>query len=284
VTAVGVIGLGDIGSGVAKAVGAARHDLVVFDVRSEATEPFAERAKVAASAGEVGEQSDVVVIAVVTDDQVLAALGGADGALARMRPGSTVVIVSTIAPANVRRVAAEAEQAGVGVVDCGVSGGPSAAAEGALVSMVGGAEADVEKAMPALEAFSSLVVRMGPLGTGLQAKLARNIVQYGSWLAAYEAQRLAEAAGIQLSKLAEVIRASDKKIGGAGTLMFRKTVAPFGPDDDAGLVGAMRSAAALAHKDLRAAMSLAAELDLELPLTALADTEMDSVFGMARER
>ena len=56
---------------------------------------------------------------------------------------------------------------------------------------------------------------MGPFGTGLAAKLARNLVQYGGWLAAYEGQVLAEAAGIELSKLAQVIRASDAQIGGA---------------------------------------------------------------------
>ena len=77
------------------------------------------------------------------------------------------------------------------------------------------------------DAFGSLTVRMGPFGTGLAAKLARNLVQYGSWLAAYEGQVLAEAAGIDLAKLAQVIRASDAKIGGAATLMFRSTVAPF---------------------------------------------------------
>jgi 3-hydroxyisobutyrate dehydrogenase-like beta-hydroxyacid dehydrogenase len=121
---------------------------------------------------------------------------------------------------------------------------------------------------------------MGPLGAGLRAKLARNIAQYGSWLAAYEAQRLAEAAGIELSRLAEVIRASDKRIGGVSTLMFRSTVAPFSPDDDAGLVNAMRAAAVLAHKDLGAALSLAGELGVELPMARLADLEADAVFGV----
>ena len=75
---------------------------------------------------------------------------------------------------------------------------------------------------------------MGPLGAGLAAKLARNLVQYGSWLAAYEGQVLAEAAGIELAKLATVIKASDARIGGASTLMFRTTVAPFTDADDRG--------------------------------------------------
>jgi 3-hydroxyisobutyrate dehydrogenase-like beta-hydroxyacid dehydrogenase len=64
------------------------------------------------------------------------------------------------------------------------------------------------------------------------------------------------------------------------TLMFRSTVAPFSPDDDAGLVNAMRAAAVLAHKDLGAALSLAGELEMELPLARLAESQLDAVFGV----
>ncbi len=277
---VGVIGLGDIGSGVAAGLVRAGVDLVVCDIRAESTAPFADTARLASDPAELGRLVDVVVVAVVTDEQVLAVLDGAGGALSRARPGSTVVIVSTISPSTLTRVAELAGVCGVSVVDCGVSGGPSSAAEGALISMIGGDDDVVERIRPVLEAFSSLVVRMGPLGSGLQAKLARNLVQYASWLAAYEAQVLAEAAGIELAKLAQVIKASDARIGGASTLMFRRTVAPFSPDDDAGLVQAMRTAASLAHKDLRAAMELGDALGLHLPLAAMTDARADALFGI----
>ena len=127
--------------------------------------------------------------------------------------------------------------------------------------MVGGDADVVERVRPVLDAFSSLVVHMGPLGTGLAAKLARNLVQYGSWLAAYEAQVLAEAAGIELAKLAQVIRASDALIGGAST--------PHVPRHGGAVhrrrrrrvwCGAMQAGAVLAHKDLRAALELAETL------------------------
>jgi 3-hydroxyisobutyrate dehydrogenase-like beta-hydroxyacid dehydrogenase len=124
---------------------------------------------------------------------------------------------------------------------------------------------------------------MGPFGSGLAAKLARNLVQYGSWLAAYEGQRLAEAAGIELSKLAAVIKASDARIGGASTLMFRTTVAPFTEDDDKGLVDAMRAASQLAHKDLAAAIQLAADLEMDLPLAEMAEERCDQIFGMGEQ-
>jgi 3-hydroxyisobutyrate dehydrogenase-like beta-hydroxyacid dehydrogenase len=279
-TVVGVIGLGDIGSGVAKGLGRAGIDLVVCDLREESTAPFAARARVTDDPAQLAALVDVIIVAVVTDDQVLAVLDGPTGALRGARPGATVLIVSTVAPSTVARVAQLSDACGVHVADCGVSGGPSSAAEGALVSMVGGDDDVVDRIRPVLEAFSSLVVRMGPLGSGLQAKLARNLVQYASWLAAYEAQVLAEAAGIELAKLAEVIRASDARIGGASTLMFRRTVAPFSADDDAGLVGAMRTAAGLAHKDLRGALELAGSLGVELPLAAMTEARADALFGI----
>jgi 3-hydroxyisobutyrate dehydrogenase len=278
---VGVIGLGDIGSGVAAGLVRAGVDLVVCDIRPGSTAPFAETARIATHPADLGSLADVIVVAVVTDEQVLTVLDGDNGALRGARPGSTVLIVSTVAASTVARVAELAGARGVSVADCGVSGGPSSAAEGALISMIGGDDEVVERIRPVLDAFSSLVVRMGPLGSGLQAKLARNLVQYASWLAAYEAQVLAEAAGIELAKLAQVIKASDARIGGASTLMFRRTVAPFTPEDDAGLVQAMRTASTLAHKDLRAALELGNELGVELPLAAMTDARADALFGIA---
>jgi 3-hydroxyisobutyrate dehydrogenase-like beta-hydroxyacid dehydrogenase len=263
---VGVIGLGAIGDGVAKSVHAAGLPLVVSDIVSEATDRHAEHATVAGSPADLARAADVVVVAVVNDEQVHAVLSGPDGALAAGGPDTTFVVVSTITSECVRAIGAEAEAAGTAIIDCGVSGGPSAASAGELICMVGGDE--------------EVLVRMGPFGTGLAAKLARNLVQYGGWLAAYEGQVLAEAAGIELSKLAQVIRASDAKIGGAATLMFRSTVAPFTESDDAGLIGAMRSGADLAHKDLQAALALAAELDVDLPLAVMTEAHTDDIFGV----
>jgi len=278
---VGVVGLGEIGRGVAEGVLRAGLDLVVCDVLPEATAAFAGRATVAAGPGELASASDVIAVAVVDDAQVLSVLDPVTGALSSASPGSAVLLLSTVAPATVEAVATLCREREVGVVDCGVSGGPAAAAEGSLVAMMGGDDRDVARVRPVVEAFSSLVVSMGPLGAGLQAKLARNLVQYASWLAAYEAQLLAEAAGIELTKLAQVIRASDKKIGGASTLMFRATAAPFGPSDDAALVRAMERAAHLAHKDLRAALALAERLGVSLPLCAMTEARTDALFGLA---
>ena len=277
---IGVIGLGTIGSGIATNVHAAGLPLVVYDIRAEATHRHADYAAVAVSPVDLARESDVVVVAVVNDEQVRSVLSGPEGALAAGAPGTTVVVVSTITSACVAAIGAEATALGVPIIDCGVSGGPSAAASGNLVCMCGGDPEVIAALAPLFEAIGSLTVTMGPFGTGLAAKLARNLVQYGGWLAAYEGQVLAESAGIELAKLAEVVRASDAQSGGPATLMFRQTVAPFTPADDQGLVRAMQAAADIARKDLQAALALADELDLELPLAAMTEAHCGEIFGV----
>lgn len=277
---IGVVGLGDIGGGAARSIAAAGHGLVVCDLRADVLEGFAEIATLASTPSELARQCSITLISVVNDAQVREVVTGADGLLSGAVAGSIIIVASTISPQTVIEIEAEAKKFGVSIIDCGVSGGPSAAATGDLICMVGGDEEVIERARTALDSFGSLVVHMGPLGSGLIAKLARNVVQYGSWLAAYEGQRIAEAAGIELSKLAAVIRASDAKIGGASTLMFRPTVAPMGPDDHEGLVSAMRAAAALAQKDLATAIEAAGELGLELPGALVTQKYCDSIFGV----
>lgn len=277
---VGVVGLGEIGRGIAGNVARRGLDLAVCDVRTDAMASFSDRAYVASGARDLAERVDVVIVAVVDDAQVRSVLTARDGVFGASRGAGTVVVVSTVSADTVRQMAVAGARCGRDVVDCGVSGGPVAAAEGELVALVGGSEEAIERIRPVLETFSSIVIHMGPPGAGLQAKLARNIVQYGSWLAAFEGQRLAEAAGIELSKLALAIRESDAKIGGASRLMFRDTAEPFGPDADGRFVDAMRAGANLAHKDLEAALELASELGVTLPMTELTQTLCDSVFGL----
>jgi len=282
-TVVGVIGLGDIGDGVATSLLAAGFPVVVCDLRTEVTDRYRDRATVADSPADLARRCEVFVVAVVNDAQVHAVLSGPEGALAAAGEGSSCIVVSTITAPCVAAIGAEATAVGVELVDCGVSGGPSSAATGELICMVGGEADTIDRVRPVLDAIGSLTVRMGPFGAGLTAKLARNLIQYGSWLAAYEGQVLAEAAGIPLAKLAQVVKASDARIGGASTLMFRSTVTPFTDTDDRGLVSAMEAAAGLAHKDLQAALQAAGTLGVELPLASMTESRADAIFGVGRD-
>ncbi len=281
----GVVGLGDIGRGVAGTLARSGVDLTVCDVRPEAAEPFRPGARVAATPAEGAAASDGVVVAGGDDAQVRTVITGPNGILAAGRPGIAVIVLSTVSIETALDVAGQAARHGVLVVDCGVRGGPGAAASGQLVCMVGGTDEAMVRVRPVLEVLGSRVLHMGPVGAGLSAKLARNLVQYGSWLAAYEAQVLAEAAGIPLPLLAEAIRESDRHIGGASTLMFRETARPLRADvpTDAGLLPPMSAANRLAHKDLGAAIALAATLGVDVPLARLTEAYADRVFGMPEE-
>ena len=280
VPSAGVIGLGEIGGGIAGNLMKAGVTLSVCDVREEATAPYRDGAHVAASPRDLAGRCDVVIVAVLNDAQVRAVLEGDDGVFTVARDGSTVVVVSTISTPTVTDLRTAGAAHGVTVIDCGVSGGTQGAVGGELVCMVGGTEGEVDRVRPLLDVFSRLVLHMGPPGTGLSAKLARNVVQYGSWLAAQEAQELAEAAGVDLLKLGEAIRVSDQVIGGSARLILRPTAEPWPGDTDANLLAFLRDKALMAHKDLDAARALGDEYGVPMPLAALTDARCERIFGL----
>ena len=121
---------------------------------------------------------------------------------------------------------------------------------------------------------------MGRSGAGLSAKLARNVIHYGTRLAAYEGQLLAHRAGVDLRKLAEVVKASDDRIG--GTVSFFSGERPHELPDNAddALLARQAARVAVAHKDLQAALELAAELGVSMPLARLTDERYERVLGL----
>ena len=129
---VGVIGLGDIGRGVAGSLALANVDLSVCDVRAEAMEPFADSARLVERPAQLVDHCDVIFVAVINDAQVRAVVTEPGGVLDGAAGGTSVIILSTITTTTLLDVAAIAAQSDVAVVDCGVSGGPTAAASGEL--------------------------------------------------------------------------------------------------------------------------------------------------------
>ncbi|WP_436774553.1 NAD(P)-binding domain-containing protein [Yinghuangia sp. YIM S09857] len=266
---VAVVGVGMIGSGVAGALVDGGFDVAVYDVDPAAVEAFQGRATAAATPAEAAADADALVVAVFDDAQARTVLTGPDGAFGSLPAGAVVLVLSTITMATLDDLAKAGAESGVHVLDCGVTGGPAAAAKGRLVSMVGGGEEAVARVRPVVEAFSSRVVHMGGPGTGMRAKLIRNHMQYTVWAAADEARQLAEASGIEVAKLREVVVAGDELTGGPTALMGLRPA----PD-------MMRGAAAMAHKDLRASMALAEEVGADVPVARLVEPEYHRVFGL----
>ena len=121
-------------------------------------------------------------------------------------------------------------------------------------------------------------MHMGPVGAGTRAKLARNLLQFAAFTAAAEAQRLAEAAGVDLRKLGRVVRHSDAVTGGPGAIMLRPTTAPLDADDP--LQEILEHVRALGEKDLSLALDLGAELGVDLPMARLALASFAAGLGL----
>ena len=266
---VGFIGLGQIGAPMARRLLAWPGGLNVFDVAEVAVAPFAEAgASVAASPAEVAATSRVVSIMVRDDAQVTEVLTGPDGILAGARPGSVVAVPSTVEADTPARLAALAAEHGVDLVDAPVSGGFMGAHEGTLALMVGGTDEAVAKVREPFALLGTLVAHLGPIGAGTRAKLARNLITFASYAAVGEACRIAEAAGVDLARLGDVVRHSDKITGGPGAVMLRRETGPL-PDGD-GLKPIFTHTRGLGEKDLQLAIGLAAEVGVDAPVAALA--------------
>jgi 3-hydroxyisobutyrate dehydrogenase-like beta-hydroxyacid dehydrogenase len=202
----GFIGLGGQGGPMARRMISAGLNTILWARRPEALEPYKDTpSRTAATIPELARQVDYVGLCVVNDSdvqQVCAQL------IPEMREGSLIAIHSTVHPDTCMSIERQAAEKGVRVIDAPVSGGGPAADAGELTVMVGGDAADVAAARPALDSFAKLVVHLGPVGAGQQAKLINNTLFAANLGMAHDALLAAETLGISKESLAELIRAS----------------------------------------------------------------------------
>ena len=276
---IGFIGLGNIGAPMARRLLDRPDELVVLDVAAAATAPFAaEGATVAATPAELAARARVISIVVRDEAQVADVLDGPDGLLAGAAAGTVVAVHSTISAEGAVALADRAAAAGVDLVDAPISGGAMGAHEGTLAVMVGGSDDAVERARPVLERYASLVVHCGPVGQGTRMKIARNLITFASFAAVGEAQRLAQAAGLDVAALGDVVRHSDRVTGGAGAIMLRPDASVMADDD--GLRPIFAHTAALGTKDLELAAELGDGLDVDTPVAELARRLLAPALGL----
>jgi 3-hydroxyisobutyrate dehydrogenase-like beta-hydroxyacid dehydrogenase len=267
----GVIGLGMIGGGVAVSlVKGGRVPAAVYDVRPEAAEGLAGVPAPVGSPAAVAASSDVVLVAVVDEAQARSVLSGPEGVLSAAHADLIVVLLSTVSVSAVRALGSLCAEHGVPLLDAGVTGG-TVAAENGLVVMVGGPDEAVERARPVLEDFSRAVVHCGGPGTGMAAKLARNLVTYAQWTAVREAAGLAAAAGVPLKALVRVL---DKSADDSTSPLLLLKLLAGGVS-----LGDTEGFERLAQKDLAGAQHLAAELGLETPVADVARSRMKAVYS-----
>jgi 3-hydroxyisobutyrate dehydrogenase len=273
---VGFVGLGNIGKPMALRLASEGVPLHVYDVVPGPLEELrAAGAEVADSVADLARKVDVLCVMVRDDDQVREVLGEI---LTAASPGLTVVVHSTVSPTTPAELADVAGRHGILLVDAPVSGGAVGAADGSLAILVGGSDEAFAAVQPALAVMGAKVVHAGPIGAGTSFKLARNLLHFVAFTAVTEAQRLAEAAGLDLKALGDVVRHTDAITGGPGAIMHRETTAPLAPDDF--WYGVFDHVRALGEKDLAFATQLADQLGVDVPLAKLALERLGPGLGL----
>jgi len=261
-TAVGVIGLGSMGGGVAKSLLAKKFDTHVYDVRAEAVKAFvALGAKAAATPAALGATCDVVVVLVVNAEQTEKVLFGEHGAAAAMSKGAVVVSSATLAPDVAERLGARLEGLGLLLIDAPVSGGAAKAAAGEMTIMASGAPAAFAKCEQVFDAIAAKVYRLGDRpGPGSKVKMINQLLAGVHIAAACEAMALAIRAGADPKAVYEVICNS-----AGSSWMFQNRVPHILAGDYTPL-----SAVNIFVKDLGIVLDTGKKFAFPLPLTAAA--------------
>ena len=259
-TPVGFIGLGAMGSAIARRLIEAGHLLVVNDIdRSRATDWTKAGAVFAGAAAEVAQACRIVFLSLPGPREVEAVATGPGGLADGARLGDVVVDLSTNAYATVVRLAREMDRSGVSFVDAPVSGGLAGAVKGRLAVMAGGEPAVVEALDPLFKAFAARVFHVGPAGQGTIAKLVNNQIFLSAAVAVQEGFVLAAKAGLNAELMLEILKASS----GGGYVGLAPTF--FARDFDSPMFKL-----ALAAKDVRVALESAQALGVPMPVTTAA--------------
>jgi 2-hydroxy-3-oxopropionate reductase len=209
----GFIGLGSMGMPMATQLAAHCAErggrLLVWNrSRGRDAAVVARGATVASAAAQLVADCDVVVSMLPDLPQLLELTDGPAKILGGVRTPTVLVICSSIAPDGARRYAeraAELTRGLVQVVDAPVSGGPEGASAGTLAIMVGGSDAAVAAAWPALTSMGTTVRHLGPIGSGSLAKACNQMVVAATMIALSEASVLAESAGVDVGGLLDVL-------------------------------------------------------------------------------
>jgi len=261
------IGLGNLGGHLAASLAAAGFDLVVHD-RDPALRPRFDAlgADWADSAAGAAAGADAVISCLPSpsvSEAVLAQI------LPVMRPGADWLEMSTLGRAEVLRLALLAQAAGIGVLECPVTGGVHLAAQGQITVLAGG-EADLlARHRPALQAMGGRIFHMGPLGSAALIKVITNMLAFIHLVADGEALMLARRGGLDLKTAWEAIAAS------SGSSFVHETEGQLILNGSYDIAFSMD----LALKDLGFAMTFGREFGVPLDLAAM--TEQTFLRGRA---
>lgn len=257
---VGFIGLGIMGAPMAGHLIAGGHSLALKTRRQVPEALVSAGGHACATAAEVAERSDVIILMLPDTPDVEAVLFGADGIAEGVKRGAVVVDMSSISPIATRDFAARLAERGAAYLDAPVSGGEVGAKNAALSIMVGGNEETFARVKPLLDLMGKTVTHVGETGAGQVAKVANQIIVALTIEAVAEGLLFASKAGADPAKVRQAITgglATSRILELHGERMIKRTFDPG-------------FRIALHQKDLNLALEGAKSLGLALPGTALA--------------
>lgn len=203
---VAFLGLGIMGSGMARRLLEAGFPLTVFNRTRKKSIPLAARgAKVAASPGEAATGAAVVVSMVADDAASRSMWLGKQGALAAIKRGTLLVECSTLSVGWVRELAVAAKKRGCELLDAPVTGSRTHAASGGLNFLVGGSGAALKRARPALSVMGRSITHVGPIGSGALLKLINNFLCGVQAVSLAEAIAMIERSGLDRDKSLDLL-------------------------------------------------------------------------------
>jgi 3-hydroxyisobutyrate dehydrogenase len=265
---IGFIGLGTMGRHMATNLQKAGHELIVHDVRREASEPHVKAgARWADSPRGVAEAAEVVFTSLPEPKDVEAvALDEKTGLLPGLAAGKAFFDLSTNSPTVVRRLHAVFKARGVDMFDAPVSGGPRGAESGRLALWIGGDEAVFRKYKPVVDAIGDRAYYVGPIGAGSVAKLVHNCAGYMVQTAMAEVFTMGVKAGVDPLTIWKAVRQ------GAGGR--RRTFDGLADQFLPGTFDPAWFALRLAHKDVSLAVALGREHKVPMRLASMTLEEM----------
>jgi len=216
---IGFIGLGNMGAPMAHNLLKAGHQLSVFDLNAAAVENLvgADALPVDSPTAIAQGNAELIITMLPAAAHVKGVYLGENGLIASSRAGVMLIDCSTIDPHSAREVAKAAAEHGNPMLDAPVSGGTGGAAAGTLTFMVGGTDADFDRAQPILAAMGKNIVHCGAAGNGQVAKVANNMLLGISMIGVAEAMALGVALGMDAKTLAGVINTSSGRCWSSDT-------------------------------------------------------------------
>lgn len=255
------LGLGKMGRPMAARLAEAGFKLRVYDVSQKAVSDFvgAHVSALAAASPKAAAEGADALIAMLPDGKIVrqALIDGPNPAREGLVPGALVLDMSSSNPVDTQNLSRDLAALGVTMIDAPVSGGVKRALDGSLAIIVGGTEADLERARPALAAMGKNITLCGPAGAGHALKALNNFLSASGLVAMCEALVVGESFGLDPGTMVDVFNSSTGKsnateVKGRQFVVSRSFASGF--------------TTSLMAKDLRTAGDVAKHLEVHVPM------------------